>query len=219
MDRKYRWPKKGDNPFYVKSANPNLPTWASLGWFESVNMDDSPLSFAFKECADKSIDGLKKGTSPRHSDMIFLPIAYLYRHSLELKMKQIIRLALKINLIENNGKISKLLDSGHELYPLWNYVKKCVVSFWPEAPDNDLTTVERIVQILHNIDKSGQELRYTKNSKGQSSLSNLPNSVDLIHFKDVFEGVFNLLDGCEFAFEDTFNNMHEITRNCKSEVI
>ena len=213
MEDKFRWPRKGDDPFFVKSANPCSPTWASLSWLEGMRIGDSSLALAFKECGDKVVTELERGESIEHPDMYFIPIGYLYRHSLELKMKQVIRLALKLELLEKDQKIVDVLD-GHALYPLWNYVKLGAQKLWPGDPGDELKIVEGVIQSLHQLDKSGQGLRYTKDSSGQSTLLNLPTSVDLSHFKDVFEGVFNLLDGCESAFEDTFQTMGDMWQDC-----
>ncbi len=212
-ENQIRWPQKGDNPFLVKIANLRSPTWASLKWLTtSFNVDDSSLALAFKECADKIINDLEQGTNYKHPDIYFIPIGYLYRHSLELKMKQIIRLALNLDLIKKDKKIIECLE-GHSLHPLWNYVKISTVKFWPEGPKHELDAVEKTIQSFHKLDKSGQNLRYTKNSKGQPTLKNLPDSIDLVHCRDVFDGVFNLLDGCQDAFDDAFQTMCDVARD------
>jgi len=212
MDNEYRWPKKGDDPFLIKPTSRLSPTWASLHWMENMRVNDSLLASAFKECGDKIIDELDKTNNRRHADIYFFPIGYLYRHALELKMKQIIRLALNMDLLKENKKIREVLD-GHALYPLWNYVKRSAKKFWPDSTGHELETVERVIQALHNMDKTGQRLRYTKSTDGKSTFSSLPESVDLLQFRDVFAGVFNLLDGCEEGFSEAFQAMCEMAQD------
>lgn len=60
MEKGFRWPKKGANPFLVKSADPNSPTWASLHWLASLNIDDSFFATAFKEAGHKIIKELSR---------------------------------------------------------------------------------------------------------------------------------------------------------------
>lgn len=211
MKKTSHWPKKGDKLFKGKSIDVSSPTLAAVKWLKRLHVDDSWLADAFKECADKIIRDLKRGRSPRHADIYFIPIGYLYRHSLELRLKQIVRLALKLDLLEENEKITETLKN-HNLYPLWNYAKSSLVKFWPDGPVDDLIGVEHIVQSFHNIDKSGQNLRYVESSHGQSTISKMPEYVDLIHFKNVFTGVFNLLSGCEDAFGDAFQTECEVAQ-------
>lgn len=208
----FRWPKKGDNPFHVKKASLHSPTWASLDWMGRLNINDSLLASSFKEAGDKIISELEHGEGHKHPDMYFFPIAYLYRQALELKMKEIIRLAVKIDLLEGNKKLEAILNR-HDLYRLWNYVKSSAKKFWPDGEVDILSAVERVIQAFHNIDHSGQGLRYTQDTSGQSTLSKLPDSVDLVHFKDVFKGVFNLLDGCHDAFIDALDTMREMEQD------
>ncbi|OGW15965.1 MAG: hypothetical protein A2035_09135 [Nitrospirae bacterium GWA2_42_11] len=142
---KYRWPEKGDNPFIGGLADSKSPTWASLQWLGSLDVDDSFLAGAFKE----------------------------------------------------DEKLSFALKKDHNLYKLWNYVKRVITQYWPDGPKEHIGVVERIIQEFHNIDKSGQNFRYSEDTSGRKTLDQLPDSVELIHLKDVFDGVFNLLIGCE----------------------
>lgn len=203
-----KWPKKTDNPFFVKAVDSRSPTWASIQWLDSLNVDDSFLAETFKEAADKIIIELSRGESFGHPDKFFIPIAYMYRHCLELKLKQIIRLGICLDLI----KKSKVQDSLHEhdLYKLWYHAKSTIVAFWPDGPKDELDATESIILKFHYIDKSGQSLRYTRDKNGKKSLGKFPASVDLFHFKNVFEGLFNLLDGCEMGLEDARDTQRQM---------
>ena len=208
-DNNFRWPKKGDNPFLVKAADPNSPTWTSLHWLASWQVDDSFFASAFKDAGDKIVKELDRGEDFQHPDMFFLPVAYLYRHSLELKMKEVIKLGIRLELIEQDEKLSSALKD-HKLHHLWNYVRKTIEGHWPDSPKEDLNAAGRIVQEFHNIDKSGQGLRYSKNLSGESTLEALPQSVQLTHLQDVFEAIFNFLDGCETGLDDAIDMRNEL---------
>jgi len=209
MDEKTRWPKKGDNPFLARSADPSSPTWASLHWFASLKVDDAFFATAFKQAGDKIIKELSRGEDPRHCDRLFMPIAYLYRHSMELKMKEIIRLGIRLELIEKDERLTDVLKD-HNLHHLWNSVRIVVEAYWPDGSQNDLNAAERIVQEFHQIDKSGQILRYSKDQAGNSTLEKLPKSVQLTHLQEVFEAVFNLLDGCEAGLDHAMDIRNEM---------
>lgn len=209
MDDEFRWPKKGDNPFLVKAVEPNSPTWASLHWLASLKVDDSFFAKAFKEAGDKIVRELTRDEDSQHPDMFFMPIAYLYRHSLELKMKEIVRLGIKLELLKEDKKVPDVLG-GHSLHQLWNLVRKIAEAYWPDGSQNDLNAAERIIQELHNIDKSGQSLRYSKDLSGKSTLEKLPDSVQLTHLQDVFQAIFNFLDGCEAGLDHAIEMRNEM---------
>lgn len=212
MDEKSRWPKKGDNPFLVGSADPSSPTWASLQWLASMKVDDAYIATAFKEAGDKIIKELSRGEDIKHCDMFFMPIAYLYRHSMELQMKEIIRLGIRLGLIEKDEKLTDVLKD-HNLHYLWNVVRKVVAAYWPNGPQDDLNAAERIVQEFHQIDKCGQNFRYSKDLKGHSSLERFPESVQLKHLQDVFGAIFNFLDGCETGLDHAMDMRNEMLSN------
>lgn len=199
MNNDYRWPKISDNAFDVTSIDVASPTLAAVKYLEGLHADDSWLADAFKGAADKIIHKLKSETGQEPPDMYFMPIGYLYRHALELKLKRIIHLALKLKLLEENKNISETLRK-HRLYPLWNYAKESFMKFWPGAPVDELAAVERFVQSFHSMDNSGQNLRYTVSNCGQSTLAKMPEYVDLAHLEKVFAGVFNQLTSCEAVF-------------------
>jgi len=129
-----------------------------------------------------------------------MPIAYLYRHCLELKMKHLIRLGKRLDLIEEDERLRRTFRK-HHLYSLWNTVKTVITQFDPDCPIEDLKAAEKIVQEIHNIDRSGQSLRYSADTSGRATVDQLPESVDLRHLRDVFEAIFNFLDGCECGLD------------------
>jgi hypothetical protein len=82
---------------------------------------------------------------------------------------------------------------------------------------NDLNAAGRIIQEFHNIDKSGQNLRYSKNRNGNYTLKDMPESVELTHLKDVFEAVFNFLDECEMGLSEAVDMRNEILSEFSSD--
>lgn len=184
------------------------PAWASIRWLLSLDANDSIFSMAFKEAGDKIVREIHRDDDGMPADIYFMPVAYLYRHSLELKLKQIIRLGCDLELLECDKKLSLLLGK-HELHPLWNYARKTIEIHWPDDEKDVLDTAGRIIQEFHIIDNSGQELRYAKNRAGENTLRNMPESVDLTHLQDVFEAVLNFLDGCEMGLNEAVDIRNE----------
>jgi hypothetical protein len=205
----YRWPKRGDNPFLTKTVEPDSPTWAALHFLASLNIDDSFLAEAFKEAGDRIVEDLARANTFQHADKFFMPIAYLYRHSLELKMKEAIRLGISLRLIPDEEKTSETL-TGHNLHQLWNLVKRVVEAHWPDGPKDDIASAERIILEFHKIDKTGQNLRYSRDRSGKNTTDGLPKAAELTHVRDVFEAIFNFLDGCEAGLDDARDVRNEM---------
>jgi|WetSurMetagenome_2_1015567.scaffolds.fasta_scaffold00264_6 hypothetical protein len=210
MENDIRWPKKGDNPFSSKHAQYRSPTWCSLNWLSNFNLDDSYYADAFKKAADKIISELERGENYEHADPMFIPIAYLYRHSLELKIKSVIRKGIDLKIVSlERDKITELLES-HSLHKIWNTFKTIVMTHWPEGNMDELNATENVIIDFHNVDKSGQHLRYSKDKKGNKTSTTLPDSVELTNLKDTFDGVYNLLDGCDMEFNHCIDMRNEM---------
>lgn len=199
MSEDIKWPRKGDKLF-KQSEEPFSPTWCSLEWLRSFNVDDSMYARAYREAGDRLIDDLGKGKDFSHPDMMFMPIAYLYRHSLELKMKHLISLGQQLELIGdvNQKKIAEVMTS-HSLQSLWNLTLKILNAGWPDASDKEkeeLKSAERMILELHSVDASGQTFKYRKDRKGEKTIERLPTAVQLTDLKDSIHKVYNMLDSC-----------------------
>lgn len=191
------WPKKGDNPFSGKNGDYRSPTWCLFPWPPNLDLDDTYYANAFKKAGDKIISELERGESIEHADPMFIPVAYLYRHCLELKMKAVIKKGLKLNILPGDEEKIKASLIGHNLHKIWNQFKLIVMAYWPGADTTDLNAAESIVLRFHAIDASGQSLRYAESTDGSNSAEKMPESIELTALRDTFDGVFNLLDGCD----------------------
>ncbi len=210
MDDAHRRPKRGDNLFLVKTVEPDSPTWAALHFLASLSINDSFLAEAFKEAGDRIVEDLVRANTYEPAHKFFMPIAYLYRHSLELKMKEVVRLGIDLQLIPDDEKTAKTLVD-HNLHKLWNLVRKAVEAYWPNDPDSDVGSAERIVLEFHKIDETGQNLRYSKDKSGKNTIDGLPKTVQLTHVKGVFEAIFNFLDGVEGGFNHAIEVRNEMS--------
>lgn len=217
MDENFSWPKKGDHPFSQVNASPNSPTFATLFWLSSINVDDSDLATAFKRSADMIIEQFYLGKQHEYPDIFFFPITYLYRHSFELKIKYIIKLATKLQLIENCEELVDI-NKKHGLHPLWNYAKRAIQAFWPKGSKEDIGAAERIIQEFHRIDKTGQNLRYSKDLAGKSTLSILPESAELKHIQNISDALFNFFEGCEAGLEEAIDCWNDETGSWMKDI-
>ncbi len=204
------WPRKGDNPFFSKNNNPHSPTWACISFLDGC--DDSLYADAFKEAADKIIDNLDEGNDYQHPDKFFFPISYLYRHTIELKLKVLIHLGIGLDLADMNTSLKKILKS-HNLFHLWKITRNTLSSHWPTNPKEDLDAAENIILQFHKIDENGQNLKYSKDLAGNETIKKSPKSADLIHLKNIFDGLYKFLDACRMGLDDSLSIKGEMRNN------
>ncbi len=201
----FRWPQSGDKPF-VNSKAWRSPTYVNLLWLKNSRFyDDSLLANAFKESADKTIDELAENRSSMKPDYYFLPILYLYRHAIELDLKEITKLGIELQLVVDNDKIRENLTK-HNLHKLWNSAKEIISSYWFDSPQNVLNYVENIILDFHNADPSGQCCRYSEDMNGYYSLNRMPDYVELLTLKDVMDGVFNFFNASIDGLTEALKN-------------
>lgn len=150
----------------VASQNGCLPETAGLSVMHALSkIDDisynkmslSQLSWEYLVSADilreewhKSMV-YKEGQLQSYNPCIFIPCAYLCRHSLELKLKELIcRLSPENKIV-----------TGHDFQKLW---KKLI----DICPDPRLQKIEPVILDMRELDDDGMKLRYSLDKQGQS---------------------------------------------------
>ena len=191
------WPGKNDKAFVEGVLG---PTQAYIEYFK-YSMDDTIVADGFKEAADSIVNYTATGKHIGYPDKLFFPVAYLYRHGLEIYLKYLINDGIDLDILEKDDKIEKLLKS-HNLRVLWNQARTVLEKFWPNGDPDDLVAVENIVLQFHQLDKSGQKLRYLKDKNGNPQLQNAPSHVDVKELKKVAAGLFNFMKGCCAGLDD-----------------
>ena len=186
-----RWPTKGDEAFVPGTDRRTL---VELDWFRALASDDA-IATGFKAAADRVVESLTTSDTPRHPDQFFFPVAYLYRHYIELSLKYIIRGGQELGLVTIDSKEL----TGHNLHVLWNKARAVLEALWPKAPRDDLVPVEQVILEFHKMDRTGQEFRYARSRNGCRHLENAPKLVDLANMKDVMDRLSNFLEGCGYG--------------------
>lgn len=193
------------------------PTWCSLNWIADQLSDDSCFADAFKEAGDKIITELARGEDPRHPDPLFMPVAFLYRHALELKLKILVRKGMALKIVDlPAGDVKNALER-HYLDTLWRQFRILAIAHWPDGNTTDLDAAEKTIMDFHRLDISGQNLRYAQDTKGNKTAEKFPDSVELSKFKETFEETYSLLDGCEMDFDNCLAIQSEIESSYDGE--
>jgi hypothetical protein len=94
-------------------------------------------------------------------DSLIFPIIFLYRHYVELRLKQIIL------LYEPDRK-----KEGHDLIKLWEVCHEIFVSNWPEEPKTEWDNIERLVLEFSKMDSNNINFRYPETRQNNKNPQN-----------------------------------------------
>jgi len=159
------------------------------------------VSLYYKEAADIIVKAKEMGIDRCYPDGLFMPVVYLYRHSLELKLKSLLNQIIIYGYIEKVQEDDKILG-GHNIIKLWNRIKPALIEQEPKVDKKSLNNVEFLLSDFHKVDKSGQALRYSTLKNGNDVKENYPKIIRLELIKKAFDEMYNLLEGCSIHFEE-----------------
>jgi hypothetical protein len=126
---------------------------------------------AYKEAADRLVDQLQE-SGP--DDQLTLPILFMYRHFVELKLKWIVFHIAWFTAVE----APKL---NHDLIGLWKFILKNLDCLGGELDKKMQTGLDGLIRELAILDPSSMTFRYSHNRADQEMP--LPESLSLDHFK------------------------------------
>lgn len=199
------WPELGDQAF-APGTGSNRWTNADLR-FARLTADDGVLATGFKNSGDLVVRGVVEHRLS--TERMFYPVAYLYRHYVELALKDLIRMALLLELTDG----AKKALSGHDLERLWRKARSALEAFFDGDDRTSLEAAESIVLQFHALDKSGQEFRYPRGKDKQPYLVNAPSHVSLEGLRDAVAGLAAFLDGCGTAFSVAIDHQGEVNHD------
>jgi hypothetical protein len=149
---------------------------------------------AFKIAADMILDSHQSAKLRPHRDALLFPVLYLYRHCLELKLKDLVLLGARIRFFEL-AKVAGILEK-HGLCPIWTKAKELILDSYPK--DNEAQAAEAIINEFHRVDPDGQTLRYDR-KKGTLELrryKELPSHIGVADLRTRMDSVYHYLDKC-----------------------
>lgn len=148
-----------------------------------------PLPGAFKLAADMILDS-HLAAHGQHHDRLLFPVLYLYRHCVELKLKDLLLLGIRSRFFDE-AAVDKILDEKegiigqHPLCALWNKARDLLAHHYPN--DEQLKVAESMINDLHQVDKDGQTLRYDR-VKGTLQLRRPKHkNLDTVHRHPVYD--------------------------------
>lgn len=143
---------------------------ANLAWVLGRKEDLEGYVSGYRIAAEQVFEAtLERNVSPER--MLF-PLAFLWRHHLELSLKDVIAKGRALEGQEWG------YPSGHDLIKLWSEARLVIVACsHPDAPE--LPVVEANLVEFERIDPSAAGFRYPHDRSGGPNLRDPPHSVDL----------------------------------------
>lgn len=169
--------KSDGGGMYTARINHSLDRWYLTAFGFEMGID----AIAEKIASDiTSVDGL------------FLPLAYLSRHYVEL--------CLKILLRDCNCLIDKPdpIPTHHDLLLLWRELRPMLEEISPDENPNDLNRVESVISDFNSVDQGSYSFRYPTDKKDQPTLDGLTH-VNVPAFYEKISSVRDFFNGAMMA--------------------
>lgn len=157
-----------------------------------VESDWDLYATGYKRAADYLVE---QAASTHQQDFIIYPAMFLYRHYLELRLKEVL-LALQAYF-----GLPRQIPPHHDLHRIWREVRPLMESAWggdETIINND--AIEVRINEFDQIDKGSFSFRYPVTKDDIPSLKDLPGidgqpMINLYQVRDVIGAMAQLLDG------------------------
>lgn len=178
MNKEYSWPEEGDRLFRRSEIDD--------AWIHPTHINFVMFAASYKKAANFLVESAI-GDRFRADELVY-PIIFLYRHHVELQMKDIINTWRSLQ-----GKAGPNF-MHHRLKDLWCECREIIQEVFPGDNHTDTDVVEHIIKELAEADPGSFSFRYPVNKDGEMILES-ENYIDLINLREVIEKVSHYLDG------------------------
>ncbi|QZY97726.1 hypothetical protein [Pantoea dispersa] len=129
----------------------------------------------------------------RDQDFLVYPVVFLYRHHIELQIKQVTGLARELLLDDDSRGSSK---ATHNLNSLWEAARKVLRRADDRLVPSDFTRISAVVKELNEVDLSATGFRYARTREGGRSLEGIP-YINTRRFGEQMAAASDDLDGID----------------------
>ena len=191
------FPKKGDSLFRsTQKCSPHMN--ACINWtYDKRDIYARGFRFGADVLAEhifRTGNGL---------DTLIFPLAFCYRHNLELSMKIILHDGWQ--LLDDARVVPKI----HRLHDLWPSCRKIAEQVWPEGDRAVLATMTKLVNELSCVDSEGYEFRYSESKDGRTSLNGITH-INIENFVNVVTKMSCLVDCISTGLAEFLQNKREM---------
>lgn len=197
-------PRKGEKLF-----RGDLPDWIHNACLRGGD------EYAYREGYLRGAQILVRKVCEERFDQDFLvyPIVFLYRHYLELVLKNIIKRAPY--LIERElTQLEKEHLGKHRLDLLWNDFKPMASGMteaagWEPLPSADIEGIDDCIRQISEVDPGSYSLRYAHSKKGEASLPESLTHINLRHLGELMDRLARYFCGLNAAISALEDMKHD----------
>lgn len=139
----------------------------------------------------------------RDLDTVIYPAMYLYRHYIELRLKELVDSGA--NLLRDDAPKTRT----HDIIDLWEKFRKIADKIFCGDDKQEIVAIERIVREFREMDKSGFCFRYPFDTHGNKTLQGVK-YISLPDVMLVMEKIEIFLEGCSTAISVYIDNISDL---------
>lgn len=156
----------------------------------------------YKEAADRLVRSILQNRMSL--DALIYPVVFLYRHWIELRLKEII----------SQGSIllrkPELAPMSHDLQKLWQPARIVMTELWPEADVTELALVDNSIEEFNKVDPTSTVFRYMRDKQQKISLPDDISHINVRNLAQRMDGLAVYLDGAVSGIDAMFSAMDDI---------
>ncbi len=160
----------------------------------------------YQEAADILVDHVEERGS--RQDFLLFPIVFLFRHHLELALKELIRRCRM--LYDEDVPEEEKKKPTHDLVALWERAKPLLLRLGEGEDLSDaLADGDAVFAEFQRFDKTADAFRFAKSTKGKPHLAGFRH-INIRVFRGECDGIAKFLDGALCAAEEYLQNRAEM---------
>jgi hypothetical protein len=176
------WPD--DTTCVFRAGDPTT----DLEWIPQTRSQWDRYAGGYKEAADRVYRSWRKMSE----DAMVFPLVFLYRHYVELRIKEVLQSVAQLLDLPKDWKCS------HHVDDLWLRLRPLLQRAAADQPARDFDNAERLIFGIARRDPISQEFRYPEDSDGKRFLADMQR-LDVVNFYTAMQQLSAFLEGASMA--------------------
>ena len=172
------------------------------------------MSYGYIEGYCRAADRLVEhvAETARDQDLFVYPIAFMYRHHIELQLKEIIDVGRQLTTSTESGH-----PTHHKLHALWPQAKGLMRQVWSSEPDPpEFALIDHFIEQFAVIDHDSTAFRYPKQKSGDQSLGGVKR-INLYNLAECVHSFSGFLTGAADALSEYLDQKREWEYEARAE--
>jgi hypothetical protein len=197
-----------------------LPDWQNNACLNFNNSNETGYREGYRRAGRLLVEHVVEHS--RDQDYLVYPIFFLYRHHIELALKNILRRTPCV--IDHTLTDAEKRHLGlHRLDLLWQDLKPMFVAVskaagWDKLDPVDVQGIDSYIRQFTNFDRDSYSFRYTHSKKGVPSLPADLKRINLRHFAEMAERLADYLNALDTAVGVLYDYKVEMETQYKMEM-